>query len=168
VLAQVRHRRDDDLGRQIRHDGHGRRLPQHRARAVGDGLRRILEAVLDAAAHREERAAGPRGAAVLREIVTDESRGSAASPRAACEARRRVALIAWPPGAQARWRRHGRIGRHGEQAQRAADDAGEHGRGHFAAVILAGAGLVDDHDGREARIAGRRDAAEHREIRSVA
>ena len=31
------------------------------------------------------------------------------------------------------------------QAQRAADDAGEHGRGNIASVVLARTGLVDDH-----------------------
>ena len=68
MFAQARHRGNQDLGRKIRHDGHRRRFEQHRERAVGDRLRRVFEPVLDAAAHREECAAGMRAASVLRQV----------------------------------------------------------------------------------------------------
>jgi hypothetical protein len=68
MFAQVRNRGDQDLRRQVRHRSGRRRLPQHRARAVGDGLRRMREAVLVRAANREERAAGARGTPVLRQV----------------------------------------------------------------------------------------------------
>ena len=55
----------------------------------------------------------------------------------------------------------GRIGRHGQQAQRPADYSGKHRRRDLAAHMLPGTGLIDHHDRGQARRGGRRDPAEH-------
>jgi hypothetical protein len=89
MLAKMRDGRDEDLGRQIRQHRHRRRLPQHRASAIRHGLWRVREAVLDAAAYREERAARARGAAILREIADlDVARQLRETIEQSCEAAR--------------------------------------------------------------------------------
>jgi hypothetical protein len=125
-----------------------------------------------AACTAEEGAPGLRGAAVLREVATLARRrgklGETLQQRASfAERAHRVATWRVMPAA-AIVVVDGRVRRTASRRKRATDDAGEHRRGDFAAVVFAGARLVDDHHRGEPRRAGRRDAAEHREIAIVA